>query len=245
MQLELSESGEFDNPDSETISRELANLQAGEFAILRQDDWTFIQTLLDPDDGIVLEYQEGSLEEHYGTVDPPDSIDEVVAAFTSYLNGTDEWKSRFRWERMDLSPADYTVVVQVDRAELDRLEDPFACERYLELPEIGLDHLLELYALLTNATAESLELQFVVMAEIDSDEHDGVQLVVLPDDFVAALARLDPDAIGDLAGQWHDRYALAESEYETDDVAAAILNLSDLAASTLIARQAMVACAYQ
>ena len=47
--------------------------------------------------GFVLEYQEGSEDEHWETY--PVNIEEATEAFIDFLHGRTEWKERFYWKR--------------------------------------------------------------------------------------------------------------------------------------------------
>jgi hypothetical protein len=51
--------------------------------------------------GFVLDYQEGSIAEHYRAVDGPLTLDQVTSAFLKYLRRDTSWQSDFRWERME------------------------------------------------------------------------------------------------------------------------------------------------
>jgi hypothetical protein len=68
------------------------------FAILARADQTYIQTSGDPHNGFVLEYRDGSEEEHYSCSNVDLTIDKVVGAFQSYLANDDKWKSDLEWE---------------------------------------------------------------------------------------------------------------------------------------------------
>ena len=83
----------------------LAQLEGEEFAILSSDPDTYIQCAeqSEPPYQYVLEYQGGSLAEHYRAADGPIPLDRVVSAFLKYLRGDESWRADFRWERMDLS----------------------------------------------------------------------------------------------------------------------------------------------
>ena len=83
----------------------LSQIKGEAFAILSIDDDTYIQCAeqVDPPDEYVLEYQAGSVDEHYSAVDEPITLDRVVAAFSKYLRGDPTWQGDFAWEKMDLS----------------------------------------------------------------------------------------------------------------------------------------------
>lgn len=77
------------------------------FAILGDDPMAYIQCAKgdEPPFDYVLEYQDGSLKNHFRAVDEPVTLDRVLSAFTRYLRKDPSWKSDFRWERDDLSGA--------------------------------------------------------------------------------------------------------------------------------------------
>jgi hypothetical protein len=81
----------------------LANIVYGEtFAILLCNDDTYMhcaQQQVAPYD-YVLEYQEGSVEQHYEAVDGPITLERVRSAFLKYLRDDPSWRLDFRWEKM-------------------------------------------------------------------------------------------------------------------------------------------------
>jgi hypothetical protein len=101
MELML-ESGEV---ISDATERDILSLIEGEdFAILGGDPDTYIQFAeqREPPYQYVLEYQDGSLDQHYNAVDGPITIDRVKAAFLKYIRGDLSWRSDFEWEKMEL-----------------------------------------------------------------------------------------------------------------------------------------------
>ncbi len=51
--------------------------------------------------GFVLEYREGSSDQHYQSCTVPlgsEGLEEVTRAFVAYLHGDSMWKNRFEWE---------------------------------------------------------------------------------------------------------------------------------------------------
>jgi hypothetical protein len=50
----------------------------------------------------ILEYQDGSFEQHYEAVDRPITLQRVTDALISYLRGDDSWRVDFTWEKMDI-----------------------------------------------------------------------------------------------------------------------------------------------
>ena len=101
MQLECESGLTVDSP----IETDLSRIEGEEFAILSKDDGTYIQCAEDTESPqeYVLEYQNGSLDEHYQAVDSRISLERVLDAFKKYLNNDDSWLNDFQWERMDLT----------------------------------------------------------------------------------------------------------------------------------------------
>lgn len=82
----------------------LASIEGEEFAILAADPNTYIQCAeqREPPFGYVLEYQDGSIDQHYQAADGPISLERVVSAFRKYLRGDSSWLSDFQWDKMEL-----------------------------------------------------------------------------------------------------------------------------------------------
>ena len=61
----------------------------------------FIQTAGSSTDGFILEYREGSWDQHYqcDTVSTgPKGLSELEGAFIDYRHGNNAWKARFEWK---------------------------------------------------------------------------------------------------------------------------------------------------
>lgn len=91
--------------DEALITHSLQALSGDEdsFLILSKDEMSYIQTCKTSDGHYVLEYQEGSLEAHYECADEMLNFQKVSMAFTSYLNGTNEWKTSLAWQPLGSS----------------------------------------------------------------------------------------------------------------------------------------------
>lgn len=72
------------------------------FLILAKDEMTYIQTSGSAKSGFVLEYQDGSIEEHFSCADAPLNVEQIVETLQRYLTGHDRWKSEFTWEKQEL-----------------------------------------------------------------------------------------------------------------------------------------------
>ncbi len=49
----------------------------------------------------VLEYQDGSIDQHYQAIDRPITRERVFSAFAKYLRRDASWQSDFQWERVE------------------------------------------------------------------------------------------------------------------------------------------------
>jgi hypothetical protein len=82
----------------------LSCVEGEDFAILAADPNTYIQCAEQKESPYeyVLEYQGGSLDEHYRATDEPITLERLRAAFVKYLQGDASWRTDFRWEKMKL-----------------------------------------------------------------------------------------------------------------------------------------------
>jgi hypothetical protein len=83
---------------------DLADHIVGEdFAILSDGPQAYVQCAKQsPSSGYVLEYQDGSVKEHYAATGGPIALDRVVSAFVKYLRRDPSWRSDFQWERVEI-----------------------------------------------------------------------------------------------------------------------------------------------
>ena len=68
------------------------------FAILARESEVYIQTAGGPANGFVLEYRNGSADQHYSCTNAELAADQVIEAFRSYRANDDKWKSTFKWQ---------------------------------------------------------------------------------------------------------------------------------------------------
>jgi hypothetical protein len=71
------------------------------YLILEKDEMTYMQTLW-VNGGYDLEYQEGSIFEHYRLSELANK-DDVIWALQSYLKGEVYWKARFKFVKKDIA----------------------------------------------------------------------------------------------------------------------------------------------
>ena len=103
LQLQV-ESGKLING---VTAAQLRKAIAGEkFAILGGGprSGTYLQTAAQDEAPFlyILEYQDGSLSEHFEAVHKGIALDAIVGAFTKYLAGDASWRDDFTWKRMKL-----------------------------------------------------------------------------------------------------------------------------------------------
>jgi hypothetical protein len=72
------------------------------FAILARSEFTYMQCQSGNNIGYSLEYQEGSLEEHYKCKNDLTEED-VIEILQAYRNEDESWKTKFHWEKQPFS----------------------------------------------------------------------------------------------------------------------------------------------
>jgi hypothetical protein len=72
-----------------------------DFVVLSKNDMNYIQAAVSDfeEEGLILEYQEASLDKHFNCIDTNISKEQVLAAFLKYLKGDLSWKDEFSWEK--------------------------------------------------------------------------------------------------------------------------------------------------
>jgi len=103
MKLEIEGEVIGKNPSSEAIAKALSSLDGKNksFAILERDRLTYIQASGSIKDGFSLEYQDGSLKEHYCCSDDL-SLKNATEAFQSYAKGENNWQKALKWKPMKM-----------------------------------------------------------------------------------------------------------------------------------------------
>ena len=77
------------------------------FAILEKEDQLYMQTLWTPD-GYDLEYQEGSVLEHYWLAEFT-SQEDAIWALQTYLKGEPYWKTKFKFEKKNIATPSFKL----------------------------------------------------------------------------------------------------------------------------------------
>jgi hypothetical protein len=101
MKLTMESGAQVDEATEQDI---FSHIEAEEFLVLERDGATYLQCAegKEPPYDYVLEYQEGSLSNHFQAVDDPITLDRVKSAMLKYLRGDASWKTDFRWQKLDL-----------------------------------------------------------------------------------------------------------------------------------------------
>ena len=100
--------GPVDKPVSDKLIEESIYSLAGEgdsFIILSKDEMTYMQTSGDVKNGFILEYQNGSLEQHFSCINPELTTKQVIKAFQSYHAQDGKWKTELSWGKEELESA--------------------------------------------------------------------------------------------------------------------------------------------
>ena len=101
MTLELASGRVVHDATSDDV---LTLLDGEEFAILSTDPETYMHCgeQKGPPCEYELEHRDGSPDAPDRAVDGPVTLDRVISAFIWYLENDPSWRSRFRWERIEL-----------------------------------------------------------------------------------------------------------------------------------------------
>lgn len=93
------------NPTESDIRQVIGAIAKGEqdLAILIKDDDenTYIQTADGGRGRLLLEYQDGSIDRHYGAMNRDLTTEQVIDTFLAYMRGESDWKNQFAWEKMN------------------------------------------------------------------------------------------------------------------------------------------------
>lgn len=103
MKLETETGGTIKNPSSAQIEDALRKLadSGGGFAILSQDEMTYLQAAGNREDGFVVEYQDGDVDAHYAATQASAPLGDVEKAFRLYAMGDAGWKTMFEWQAIE------------------------------------------------------------------------------------------------------------------------------------------------
>jgi hypothetical protein len=95
----------IDNPCPAEIRKAISQLDArGDgFLILMSDDMNYIQCSRNAKTGFMVEYREGSADDHYGSEKNDLDTETVSTIFSGYVTGDTAWKNGIRWAKLTLA----------------------------------------------------------------------------------------------------------------------------------------------
>lgn len=96
----------FDNPDPATIAKVLAGLDGDRhpLATLGDSDVTYLQATGGVRTGLALEFQDGSLDQHYRSSLGHLPLDVVTDVFQRYARGDQSWREGVQWVHVPFVP---------------------------------------------------------------------------------------------------------------------------------------------
>jgi hypothetical protein len=95
-----------DDPDAATIAKVLASLDGDRHVLvtLARSELTYVQASGIAQTGLALEYQEGSLDRHYGSGASPLPLEMVTDIFQRYARDDESWRQGVPWEHVPYAP---------------------------------------------------------------------------------------------------------------------------------------------
>src|SRR5262249_3334595 len=104
LHLDIKGEQEICNPTAQQIKAaiESITLDGERFIILDKEPsgMTYMQALLEDDSSWTLEFQDGSLEEHFQAASL--SREKVTDMFLAFAGGNDIWRSSVKWEHIEM-----------------------------------------------------------------------------------------------------------------------------------------------
>ena len=96
----------FDDPDPATIAKILAGLDGDRhvLATLGDSDLTYLQVAGGVKSGLSLEFQDGSLDQHYRSSVAHLPLDLVTEVFLRYARGDQSWREAVEWVHVPYVP---------------------------------------------------------------------------------------------------------------------------------------------
>ncbi|MCG8525535.1 MAG: hypothetical protein MI748_04080 [Opitutales bacterium] len=92
----------IESPTASDIQQAISNLQdnADSFVILSLGEMTYLQCIGDSSVGYIVEYQEGSTDQHFTTKDGHIDTSRTLTIFKMYADQNPDWKNQTSWEKM-------------------------------------------------------------------------------------------------------------------------------------------------
>jgi hypothetical protein len=121
VRLEVEGTAPIDNPTPEQVEQGLRWLESAgrDYAILEQQASNYLQTASNGDGAYLLEYHEGSPDQHF-RASRPLPLDDVAGAFVAYLGQDAGWRPRYEWEKIDLTPRPTPTRPHHERRQMSR-----------------------------------------------------------------------------------------------------------------------------
>ena len=101
MILNINDERRVHTPSPERIRAAFDDLELDQFLILSRSDDDYVQSYLDEDGDLLLEYREGSEDAHYSAEDSDLDRARVAGIFVAYLAGEADWNEGLAWERLE------------------------------------------------------------------------------------------------------------------------------------------------
>lgn len=104
MKLEFESRLNIKNPTPDQILKGIQDLdgKTNSFAILSKNENTYVQVAGDFNEGFVLEYQNGSVDEHFVSSNKKLPGYDVVKIFTAFSQGDVNWFSEYQWDKEEI-----------------------------------------------------------------------------------------------------------------------------------------------
>ena len=101
MILNINDERRVHKPNAARIHAAFDELGREEFLILSRDDENYVQTYLDEDGDLLLEYRDGSEDQHYSAEETDLDRRRVAGLFVAYTEGDASWNEGLSWELLE------------------------------------------------------------------------------------------------------------------------------------------------
>jgi len=105
MKLEAEGQRAIVDPHGNEIQSAVSRLSLPDrtFLILSRSGTSYLQVMMIDSNRLVLEYRDGSAEQHFRSARDDFSTSEVVGILEAYRRGEDSWRNENEWRRIDVS----------------------------------------------------------------------------------------------------------------------------------------------
>jgi hypothetical protein len=106
MTLHVENQKKINDPSREQIMEAISSLRtpSPSFAILSHSRMEYVQIAFGKGGGLVLEYQDGSIKDHFQSKRSDLTATEVADVFYAFGNGQTNWKHSLEWDRTEIRP---------------------------------------------------------------------------------------------------------------------------------------------